>query len=861
MPTAGALGLYDRPVLVVELGTHQAFISKLDADRQGQFLVTASYDKTVRVWSAATGELQRTIRLPAGPGHMGKAFTAAISPDGALIAVGGWMRRTEEDPEECVYVFERGTGQLAHRIGGLPGCAFNLAFSPDGMRLAVALGSGCGVRLLNLAKGSEGEVVAADEGYAADSYGLAFDAAGRLAASSLDGLVRLYDPDLHLDCTVKAPDGRQCYEIAFSPDGRQLAVGYANAAVIDVLDGSTLRHLFLAEPRGVGRGALLRVAWSTDGDSLLAAGDWSLGGVGHRLRRWPEGGRGSPSDRPLSQNTITALCPLPGGRLAFAAADPRLGVLDAEGDQVWTIPPATTDFRDHPTVALAVAADGAQVAFRSKRWEDSQCDWDKRLMVFSVPASRLTEDDKPESLVWPRTAAPGLALEGCFGTLVPALNGRPLALFANEHARSVAITSDGTYFALGAEWSLYLFDRAGTELWWRNVPGQTWAVNVSGDGRLVVATHHDGTIRWYRIDDGTELLALLPLADRKRWVAWTPEGYYAASASPGMGDVLGWHVNRGWDKAADFYPVTAYAGFCRPDALPLVLREGETARALGLAKMAYDRRQVQEAVDSPVPAGPQLHVLTVGINEYACHERRRLDFAVNDACDLANTLLAQEAAGLYSKVNLECLVDAQATREGFFAGLLRLLRAMQPDQRDVAVIHFSGHGAQVDGEYYLLPNDVDANDSIALATTSIELRQLTNLLRRFQERGKVLVLLDACHSGGVIEGVRDGLPPDVEAVRAELASAGTGVIVLTSSTGQEVSLERPEWQNGAFTEAVLEALAGQADRDGDRWLSVSELEGYVVRRVRELTGNQQNPRIAVPGGQHYETRLFVTGLL
>ncbi len=75
-----------------------------------------------------------------------------------------------------------------------------------------------------------------------------------------------------------------------------------------------------------------------------------------------------------------------------------------------------------------------------------------------------------------------------------------------------------------------------------------------------------------------------------------------------------------------------------------------------------------------------------------------------------------------------------------------------------------------------------------------------------------------------------------------------------------MSKENPDWQNGAFTEAVLEALAGNADRDGDRWLSVSELEGYVVRRVRELTGNQQNPRIAVLGEHHFETRLFVTGL-
>src|SRR5262249_11896722 len=37
---------------------------------------------------------------------------------------------------------------------------------------------------------------------------------------------------------------------------------------------------------------------------------------------------------------------------------------------------------------------------------------------------------------------------------------------------------------------------------------------------------HDGPIRWYRMTDGSEILTLFPLADRRNWVAWTPEGFY-----------------------------------------------------------------------------------------------------------------------------------------------------------------------------------------------------------------------------------------------------------------------------------------------------------------------------------------------
>ena len=47
----------------------------------------------------------------------------------------------------------------------------------------------------------------------------------------------------------------------------------------------------------------------------------------------------------------------------------------------------------------------------------------------------------------------------------------------------------------------------------------------------MVAAYGDGTIRWHRMDDGRELLALQVLSDKKNWVAWTPEGFY--DATPG----------------------------------------------------------------------------------------------------------------------------------------------------------------------------------------------------------------------------------------------------------------------------------------------------------------------------------------
>lgn len=67
--------------------------------------------------------------------------------------------------------------------------------------------------------------------------------------------------------------------------------------------------------------------------------------------------------------------------------------------------------------------------------------------------------------------------------------------------------------------------------------------------------------------------------DRANWVAWTPEGFDAAS--PGAHGVLQWHVNRGPDAAAETVPVHHILGLSRPDALPLILQELETPPCLG----------------------------------------------------------------------------------------------------------------------------------------------------------------------------------------------------------------------------------------------------------------------------------------
>src|SRR5262249_10626077 len=152
----------------------------------------------------------------------------------------------------------------------------------------------------------------------------------------------------------------------------------------------------------------------------------------------------------------------------------------------------------------------------------------------------------------------------------------------------------------------------------------------------------------------------------------------------------------------------------------------------------------------------------------------KLGCAVNDATELEKTF-RKRSAPLFDIRPPVLLTNAQANRAGILKALAGLKGSMGP--HDVAGVFYAGHGVQERRSFYLLPQDVEVKALKKTAISGDELKQQLAGLR-----GKVLLLLDACHSGAVGRAISE--------LARGLADDDCGVVVLCAALGSETAGEQ-----------------------------------------------------------------------
>lgn len=546
------------PVLRIETGSHLSLITRISSDAAGNFAVTSSEDKTARIWDLRTGQPISVLRPPLAAESVGALYATAMSPDGRQVAAGGnaaFDRKTH-----ALYLFDRASGSLPPKstLSGIEAPITQLAWSADSQLIALGLRQE-GLRVFNRKLG----FIGADPEYNEAIYGAAFAADGRLAVVSLDGSLRLYRLGKNgLERLARKQMPGKPYGLAWSPDGSQIAIGLQDAPRALVLSASTLEVVRTLDASGGGN--LGRVAWSVDGKDLYAAGSVTRNG---RFAIFVFSGNAPGREIGSFANTVTGLATHAGGLLA-SSAEPAWAAFDRTGAERLMVAARSADFRD-AGAAFRVSQDGQVLAFPMLMGG-------KESVVFDANKAELRSAAPPNIT---KAAQIPEGLSDWQNSLAPRLNGRLLPMREGEVSRSAAAAPGRQGFALGGEWYLRMFSHEGNALWEMRTPGVVWAVNVSADGRWVVAALGDGSLRWYRASDGQEQLALFVHGDRERWIAWTPSGYY--DTSMGGENLIGWHVNRAFNQSADFFSVGRFRDrYYQPAVIQKVMQLADEKTAL-----------------------------------------------------------------------------------------------------------------------------------------------------------------------------------------------------------------------------------------------------------------------------------------
>jgi WD40 repeat protein/serine/threonine protein kinase len=223
----------------------------------GRSLATVNHhDKIVRLWDLA-GENERLFLQ----GFAAKFDSLAISPDGKTLAAGA--------DDQTIRLYEMGNGRLQQTLKAHVGRITCLTFSTDS-KLLVSGGADAMVRFWSAADGKELEALPVHQG---PLRCLVFAAKGAILAASDGKSVKLWDVTYRKPIADLGPPSAGVRTLAFSPDGKTLAVAASNG-VVYLWDVPTRREDIVLK----GHQAPVRsLAFSPDGKTLATGhADWNI---------------------------------------------------------------------------------------------------------------------------------------------------------------------------------------------------------------------------------------------------------------------------------------------------------------------------------------------------------------------------------------------------------------------------------------------------------------------------------------------------------------------------------------------------------------------------------------------------------
>lgn len=500
--------------LLATLGAHTAGVSYVRFDATGARLVTASHDRTVKVWDVAARTLSVEFK-----GHGYPVGGACFSPDGALVASCSY-ERPAGGVVGTVHLWSAADGTLVRTLEGGRKPLVGLEFSPDGRRIAAGSWDYC-VFAWSVAGGAPVKCAVPDEGIYNAVDGVAWSPDGALVAgASKDKTARVWNASSgELVATLR---GHTDYvgKLAFAPDGATLATASSDGTVRcwNTSDWSTRSTL-----RG-HKDDVLDVAFARAGRRLFTSSNDGT------LRGWDAettwyGGAGMAS----THAAYVARYSPDETRIATASYDGRIQLWNARTlalEASWQAHPEGKSCH-----ALAWTADGRRLV--SGSWEPVVRVWDpatrEEVAAFAQPeGTHYLATSPTEDLAVTCVGARVFVWDLDTGSLLLEFEGHTkgvlAANFSPDGARVVSTARDGK--------ALVWDTRSGALAYTIEGPGADVAEAMfTPDGAQLVVAGRGGVVRLHAAGDGALVRELLRHRHGIDHLDISPDGARVALAS------------------------------------------------------------------------------------------------------------------------------------------------------------------------------------------------------------------------------------------------------------------------------------------------------------------------------------------
>ncbi|MBF0338748.1 MAG: caspase family protein, partial [Nitrospirae bacterium] len=564
---------------------HSDKVHSVAISPNGKYALSASEDKTLKMWDITSGRELRTFT-----GHADKVHSVVITPDGK------YALSASED--KTLKLWDIATGRELRTFIGHSKGVRAVALSPDGKYALSASGDNV-PRPWDLTTGRELRTL--KKGF----YPVAITHNGRHAlVATLGTSLKMWDLATGREVTTFKGSSTPVQHLALSPDGRYVLSGdaYSDLKMLDINTGKEVKNL-------KGYADLISYATlSPDGKYALSGGcdrtlklwDMTTGSV-KTLTEYTEPVNAviMPADDPHTGAKAPPMITMPSNRIKGYIEAVNSAAISHDGKyvvsswdhtmQLWDIASgrAIKTFKGHSNYiySVAISHNGRYVlsGSRDKTLKLWDIDSGNELRTFSghsdkVTSVALSRNDKYAlSGSWDKTlklwdtasgnelrtftghsdkvTSVALSSDGRYALsgsndktlkLWDIASGKALRTFTGHSGRvtSVALSHDGKYTLSGSnDKTLKLWDIASGKAL-RTFTGHRGggiSVSLSHDGRYVLSAgtsmdtvgpspeYGDKTLRLWNIATGKELVQFVSFIDGQ-WVAFTPEGYYSASA-------------------------------------------------------------------------------------------------------------------------------------------------------------------------------------------------------------------------------------------------------------------------------------------------------------------------------------------